>query len=139
MEFVYSIISTPVPLWLVVIILSTALMTAYFTFSLALRGFIPSLQQASEEVIKNSQQGLDAYFTTKDKQIEQLDSKLESLVTKYEKEVTIGYERLQAVYTGVGKAISYLQTSVENVHERSEAIKVLESEIIKMKHIMKRK
>ena len=139
MEFVYSVIAFSLPLWFVFVIFLTLLVSAYFAFTFAIQGFIPILQRASETIIKNNQKELDDYFSKTDKQIKHIDKRLDVLMSKYESEVLGGYQSLEKFHSSMTTALNILIESVESVHQRAAGIKALESEIIKMKQIIKRK
>jgi len=139
MEFLYGLISMPIPLWGVLVIISIVFLIGVVTFNFALKGFIPALQRASEIVIKNNQKALDTYFLNTDQQIQELNNTLNSLGGQYQSDIKKGHKDVAKLNTDITEIISALKSSIETMQQRMNTISALEAEIIKMKNIIKRR
>ena len=139
LDFIDAIFTYPVPVWGVVLCVLILLLLGYLILNEALKGFIPSLERASEAVLKNNVQASEKYIELMQERVDEMNIRLDVMWEKHQTKIDQEATSLSSVNKSTIEVLRVLETSMTHMVRKLEAIKVLESEIIKLKNIIKRK
>ena len=139
LDFLEQIVNYPIPLWGVGLTLLTVFITGYVVLLETLKGFVPSLARSSESVIKNNIAAVDNHFEMLKVKFDDIDKRIENMVREHNIELSNGTSTLVESHQHTLQILEVFRESMNTMTRRVEAIKVLETEIIKLKHIIKRK
>ena len=137
--FLEKIINYAIPLWEVGLILLITFLIGYVVLLETLKGFIPSLERSSKSVIENNIVAVDNHFELLKVKFDGIDRRLDEMVSQHNIEMNKGTIALVESHQFTLEILEVLKESMNTMTIRVEAIKVLETEIIKLKNIIKRK
>ena len=150
LEFIQSIVTYPIPLWSVVVLGMILMVVGYFILKESLQMFAPVLVKTVNAIVKENTDTATQQLHEVSKEVKVLQAQipelnknvskhLDIMILTYEKELKSGSKTLVSICDKTEKHYWAFEVLSTKLMERVEAIKVLESEIIKLKHIIKRK
>lgn len=139
LEFLEQVVSYAIPVWTIVLVLIVVVLSGYLTLSEAFKVFIPSLERSSKKVIENNIAEVEKHFEIIQKRFDDTGKRLDEMVVQHNKELSNGTRVLLQSQQDTVQVLEILKESISAMTTRVEAIQALESEIIKLKHIIKRK
>ena len=148
--FINTLFSFPVPLWGVLVIMTVLSITGYFVLRESLQMFAPTVANISRTIVEENTATSTQQLMKIVEQIEALQShilkteeilnkRLNTIVNTYEEKMHKGRQTMMSVYDLSYKRLEKLESVSEELLNRVETIKSLESEIIKLKQIIKRR